>query len=239
MGLTPLLLLLLLWQLFGSTESLTFPPPSSWWQAANDLFLSGELTQAMSRTLMTFILGVSVAIVVGVAIGWLTGSSRRLARAVNPILELFRTTPTPALVPIATVLFGVSISSSIVIMLISVVWPVLLNTVSSRQLIPAVRIEASEILGLNKFDRMRKVIFPSLLPDIMTGVRTTVSLGFIVALLIDIIGSGAGLGRLLVVSQQQFDSASVWAILVIIGFFGLIVNGAVIYLDTLVKHGRN
>ena len=116
-------------------------------------------------------------------------------------------------------------------------WPVLLAVASARQNIPHVRLEMGRVLGLSKAQQMLKVVLPSLLPAVMTGSRVVVSQGFVVALLIDIIGAGAGIGRLLVVRQQAFDASAVWALLVIIGLFGLVANLIVAAADNRVQTG--
>ncbi|KRE39392.1 hypothetical protein ASG73_03460 [Janibacter sp. Soil728] len=237
LGLSPLVLGLILWEVFGDPTSFTFPPPSQWWTAAQGMHQEGLLVVAVWRTMLTFLLGLAISVFVGVVLGWAIGASRRVELALSPLLDFFRSMPSPALVPIATVIFGVSIGMSAIVMLIAIVWPVLLATVTARQTIPPVRLEMGRVLGLSTIDQLRKVVFPSLLPAIMTGTRVAVSQGFVIALLIDIIGSGAGVGRLLVVRQQTFDAASVWALLVVIGLFGLVANGVVAILDHRVQKG--
>lgn len=237
LGLTPLVLTLIAWQVLGSPMSFTFPNPGTWWDATVDMHAQGLLVPALTRTMLTFVYGLALSIVVGVIGGWFIGSSRLAERALSPVLDFFRAMPSPALVPVATVIFGVTVGMSAVVMLISIVWPILLSTITARKTIPAVRLEMGRVLGLTRLDQMRKIVFPSLLPAIMTGTRVSVSQGFVIALLIDIIGAGAGIGRLLVVRQQTFDAASVWALLVVIGLFGLVANGLVALLDHRIQRG--
>lgn len=237
LGLTPLVLLLGAWEVFGEAASFTFPTPSTWWSATVRMMDEGVLLPALQRTLLTFILGAAIAVVTGTLLGWAIGASRTVERLLGPMLDFFRALPSPALVPVATVLFGVTIGMSTIVMVVAIVWPVLLSTISARHTVPTVRLDMGRVLGLSRLEQMRKVVLPSLLPAVMTGTRVAVSQGLIVALLIDIIGSGEGIGRLLVVRQQSFDAASVWALLVIIGIFGLVVNGVVAILDERVQRG--
>lgn len=236
-GLTPLIVLLTAWQVWGSETAFTFPPPSTWWTAAQSMRETGELTPALARTLQTFLYGTGAAIAVGVVLGSMIGASSRISRALSPILEFVRSMPAPTMVPVAVVLFGVSVAMSVFVMVLAVVWPVLLSTAEARRNVPQVRLDAGEVLGLGRTSRLRKVVFPSLLPDIMIGARVSVSLGFVVSLLVDIVGSGEGLGRLLVVRQQSFDAPAVWAILVVIGAFGFVANGLVAVLEKRVRRG--
>ncbi|OUZ10308.1 hypothetical protein BHE97_08150 [Aeromicrobium sp. PE09-221] len=236
-GLLPLVLGLALWEALGTDQSFSFPRPSSWWAAASDMWQAGELAPALRRTVLTFVLGLSASIVVGSALGWLIGASTRFHQALNPILEFIRSTPSVAIVPVATVLFGVSMRMSIVVMLTAIIWPVLLSTTTARRTITPVRLEMGHVVGLSRSDQMRKVVFPSLLPAIMTGTRVSASQGLIIALIIDIIGSGEGIGRVLVEKQQLYEAASVWALMVIIGLLGLVANGLVGAVDSYVQRG--
>jgi ABC-type nitrate/sulfonate/bicarbonate transport system permease component len=70
------------------------------------------------------------------------------------------------------------------------------------------------------------VILPSLTPGVLLGVRVSSALALIVALLTDIFGAGTGIGRLLIESQQRFDAATAWGLLLIVGAFGYLTNSA-------------
>ena len=75
-----------------------------------------------------------------------------------------------------------------------------------------------------KARRWRSVVLPSLTPDVLLGVRVASALALIIALLTDIFGAGSGIGRLLVESQQRFDAAAAWGLLLIVGGFGYVSN---------------
>lgn len=235
LGLTPLILALLVWQFAGSDTSFTFPRPSTWWDVAQRLESSGVLLPAIRETMLTLVLGLCLAIVLGCALGWVIGSSRQVDRTLSPLLDFFRSMPAPALIPIITVLLGANVTSGAVIIVIGVIWPILLNTASARRNLPEVRLEMATVLGLSRTTRAWRVIFPSLVPAAMTGIRIAASTGFVVALVVDILGGGVGIGRLLLVSQQTFDAPAVWALLTIVGILGLLVNGVAALADGWVK----
>jgi sulfonate transport system permease protein len=90
--------------------------------------------------------------------------------------------------------------------------------------IPVVRLEMSRTMGLSPMQRWSKVVLPSATPGVMLGVRVAASMGIIITLLVDIFGASAGLGRLLVESQQRFESAAAWGLLLMIGGFGYLVS---------------
>src|SRR5690606_16406541 len=100
------------------------------------------------------------------------------------------------------------------------------NTVTGIREIPPVRLDMARSMGLTKVARMFKIILPSIYPSIMVGLRVSVSFSLIVTLVTDILGTGMGLGRVLIDEQQFFNSAAVWGLLVIIGAFGYLLNVA-------------
>ncbi|HKZ15640.1 MAG TPA: ABC transporter permease subunit [Solirubrobacterales bacterium] len=226
-GLIPLMILLVIWQLAGSDSSLSFPPPSSWIDSLRELADHGSLGPALRTTLVTFALSLVIATVIGAAVGMAIGASRRVDRALTPTLDFFRSLPPPAVVPVAALILGISLRMSVTVVVIAIVWPILLNTAGAMRDIPAVRIEMSRTLGLGRFERIIKVVIPSLLPAIMVGVRVAVSISLVVTLLVEIIGSSDGVGQLLAERQQSFDAAAVWGLLLLIGVLGFAINALI------------
>jgi ABC-type nitrate/sulfonate/bicarbonate transport system permease component len=230
-GLLPLIVVLAVWQLVGSDDSVSFPPPDAWITAVGDLADSGILWPAARATLITFAVSLVIATVVGVLFGMVIGASRLVDRALTPIMDFFRSLPPPAIVPPAILILGISLTMSVTVVVIAIVWPILLNTVTAMRAVPRVRLEMSRSLGLSAPERLAKVIVPSLLPGIMVGVRISVSISLVVTLVVDILGSGEGLGQLITVRQQAFDAASVWGLLLLIGAFGFFVNALIAVME--------
>jgi len=226
-GLLPLAVLLAIWQLTASTDSRSFPPPSTWPDALVELQEEGALLPAIRTTLVTFAVAIGVATVLGAALGMLIGASRKLERALTPIMDFCRTLPPPAIVPVLALLLGANLEMAVTVVVLAAIWPILLNTVTAMRSVPPVRLEMARSLGLTRGDRLRKVVLPSLAPGIMLGVRVAVSIALIVTLLVDILGTGEGLGRELLLGQQTFQPERVWALLLLIGTFGYLLSAVV------------
>lgn len=227
LGIRGILLLIIpvaLWQLLGSPNPFSFPTPDTWLPAIVEMYDSGKLMPAVERTLVTFALSLVIATVLGVVMGILIGRFRLLDRAVTPFMDFFRAVPPPAIVPALGLIMGPELPASVTIVVLAIIWPILLNTVSGVRAIPPIRSDMARSLGLSRLERLFKVTLPSLGPSVMTGVRISVSMSLIVTLVTDIIGTGKGLGRLLVDQQQFFESAAVWGLLVMIGVFGYLIN---------------
>jgi ABC-type nitrate/sulfonate/bicarbonate transport system permease component len=228
LGLVPLLAVLGYWQLFGSATSVSFPRPNRWFTALDQLTTQGQLLlgPATLVTLETFALSLAIATVLGVGLGMIIGASRTADRALTPFMEFFRSLPPPALVPIALLLLGATLKMMVTVVVVAIVWPILLNTIAAMHALPRVRLEMSRALGLSRTEHVFKVILPSLLPGIFVGVRIAVAVSLIVTLLVDYLSGARGLGSLLSIQQGDFNDAAVWGLLLLIGVFGFVLNGA-------------
>ena len=223
-GLLPLAGLLLVWQAGSPPDSLTMPPPTQWLSALSGLHADGWLMPAVGHTVAVYLLGLAAATVLGGTVGVLIGASLRLDRALSPTIDFLAAIPGAALVPVLVLLLGPNLLSGVAAVAVIVAWPILLSTATARRAIPPVRLEMSRSLGMTKARQWRSVVLPSLTPDVLLGVRVASALALIIALLTDIFGAGSGIGRLVVESQQRFDAAAAWGLLLIVGGFGYLMS---------------
>ncbi len=222
-GLIPLALLLVGWQLL-TRDPLRFPPPSRWFESLGQLAEAGVLLPALGHSLVTFVLGLGIAIVVGVSLGLVIGSLPRVDRAVSPLFDFLRGLPVPVLVPVTILLLGVGLGSSVFIVAFAIVWPILLNTALARRTVSSVRMDTARMLKFGRAAILTKIVLPSVFPASMVGVRIAASLGVITTLVVEMISGGRGAGFLLLERQARFDSPGMWGVLLIIGVFGFLMN---------------
>jgi ABC-type nitrate/sulfonate/bicarbonate transport system permease component len=223
-GLLPIGAALIVWQLTTPADSLSYPPPSEWITAIARMSSDGQLAPAALHTIGTFTFGLLSAVVIGGVVGVSIGRSPVADRFLTPTIDFIAAIPGAALVPVTVLLLGHSPLTGIAVVALIVSWPILLNTATAMRSIPLVRLEMSRTMGLSPLHRWTKVILPSLLPGVMLGMRVASSLAIIITLLVDILGSGVGIGRLLVESQQHFDAAAAWGLLLIVGTFGYVMS---------------
>lgn len=226
-GLLPLAALLVAWQLLADRTAVTLPPPTEWITALDALSRSGELWPAVGGSLAVYLAALVAAVVVGTTVGAAIGASPRIDRWLTPTLDLVATIPGAALVPIILLLLGITRTATVAVVALAIVWPILLNTVTAVRAIPAVRLDMSRTLGLSTLGRWRKIILPSLMPDLLVGVRIASSLSLIVTVLADILGAGTGIGRLMEVRQASFDAAGGWGLLLIVGGIGYLASRSI------------
>jgi ABC-type nitrate/sulfonate/bicarbonate transport system permease component len=223
-GLLPLLLLLVVWQFLQSGPSPYFPAPSQWWTAAGNLFNREHLVLAFAATTLTFLEGLALAIILGAVLGVLVGVSERAARALDPMLEFMRAIPPPVMVPVAALLIGYNGTMKLTVIVLSALWPILLNTTSAVRQIDPLLIDVARSFRLSTAQRIRRVIFPAVVPALLIGIRIAIPLAIVVTLLVEMLTSLPGIGAVMIRSQRNFQSSEVYALLVLVGLFGFVVN---------------
>jgi ABC-type nitrate/sulfonate/bicarbonate transport system permease component len=233
-GLVPLLALLATWQLLAPGPSAYFPAPFEWWLAAVLLWDSGQLLPAFATTITTFIEGLALAIAIGVGLGVAIGTSKQLERALGPLLEFLRAIPPPVTVPIATLLLGYGVTMKLTVVTLSAIWPILLNTSSAAGRIEPLLSDVARTFRLSTLDWVRQVVVPSVVPFILLGIRVAIPLAIVVTLLVEMLTSLPGIGALMIQSQRNFQSAQVYALLVMVGLFGFAVNDLFAIIEAVV-----
>ena len=179
---------------------------------------------AFGATTVTFIEGLSLAIATGTVLGVLVGVSDRAARALQPLFEFMRAIPPPVTVPVASLLIGYSESMKLTVIVLSALWPILLNTTSAVRQIDPLLLDVARSFRLSPTERIRRIILPAIVPSLLLGIRIAIPLAIVVTLLVEMLTSLPGIGALMIRSQRNFQSSEVYALLVLIGLFGFVVN---------------
>jgi ABC-type nitrate/sulfonate/bicarbonate transport system permease component len=235
-GFLPIAALLAIWQVVGDPNSASAPAPSSWWTAFKSIEQSGAFWPAFEKTMVLYVEGLVLATILGVVLGLALGSSRRITQAIGPLLEFVRATPAATIVPGALTLFHANRGTDVGMVVYGCIWPVLLNTAAARAALPPLRLDVAHALRLSRWDRMRKIVLPSVLPQVVVGVRIAAPLCLIITLLADFLLSTGGIGYLLVQYQQTFVASSAFAMVAVIGIIGIAINLALGSGERLVLH---
>jgi ABC-type nitrate/sulfonate/bicarbonate transport system permease component len=223
-GLLPLVAGLVIWQVLQGGPSPYFPAPTEWWKAGLQLANRGELFPAFAATIVSFASGLLIAIAIGTMLGILVGVSPLAGRALGPLLEFLRGIPPPATVPVAALLIGYNEKMKLTVVVLAAVWPILLNTTSAVLHIEPLLIDVARSFRLGPIERLCRIIVPSIVPSLLLGIRVAIPLAIIVALLVEMLTSLPGVGALMIRSQRNFQSGEAYALLVLVGLFGFLVN---------------
>ena len=233
-GLLPLVLFLVVWQLIQPGPSPYFPAPVEWWRAGLRLAHQTDLVTAFLSTTSSFAVGLALAIVVGTVIGVMIGASPLLSRALQPLLEFMRAIPPPATVPIAGLLIGYNEPMKLVVVVLAALWPILLNIAAAIRQIDPLLLDVAHSFRLSHWATIRRITLPSIVPALLLGIRVAIPLTIILALLVEMLTSLPGIGALMIQSQRNFQSSEVYALLVLVGLFGLVVNDAFLLVESVI-----
>ena len=237
-GLLPLLTFLMVWQLVQPGPSPYFPGPFEWWRAMLNLAHRTDLTAAFELTAMTFLLGLALATIIGGGLGVLIGVSAFINRALHPLFEFMRAIPPPATVPVAALLIGYNETMKLVVIVLAALWPILLNTSAAARRTDPLLLDVARTFRLRRIDTIWRITIPSVVPALLLGIRVAIPLTIILALLVEMLTSLPGIGALMIQAQRNFQSSEVYALLVLIGLFGLVVNDAFIVIETIILRSR-
>lgn len=231
-----ILAFLALWELgptyLASPSTRVFLPPLHEVLAAwGKLFESGTIQGHLAASLTRSVSGFGAALVAGVSLGLLIAWYGRLNSILNPLLELFRNTAALALLPVFTLLLGIGEESKISIVAYAAFFPVLLNTIAGVKTVDPLLIRAAKSLGLSSLALFRKVILPSAVPTIFTGIRMAGTASILVLIAAEMVGAKAGLGYLIVNAQSSFLIPDMYAGILTVSLLGLTVNFLLVALE--------
>lgn len=224
-----ILLFLLLWELgplylAPPSTKVFLPPLHEVLTALGALIAKGQLQNHLAASLTRSASGFGIAVVAAVVLGLLVAWYRALDRFLNPLLEVFRNTAALALLPVFTLLLGIGETSKISIVAYAAFFPVLLNTIAGVRTVDPLLVRAARSLGLSNFQLFQKVILPSAVPTIFTGIRMAGTSSILVLIAAEMVGAKAGLGYLIVNSQSSFLIPDMYAGILTVSLLGLLVN---------------
>jgi NitT/TauT family transport system permease protein len=224
-----IILFLLLWELgptylAPASTRVFLPPLHTVLEALGTLIANGQLQNHLAASLSRSASGFGIAVVTAVALGLLVAWYGALDRFLNPLLEVFRNTAALALLPVFTLLLGIGETSKISIVAYAAFFPVLLNTIAGVRTVDPLLIRAARSLGLSNFQLFQKVILPSAVPTIFTGIRMAGTSSILVLIAAEMVGAKAGLGYLIVNSQMSFLIPDMYAGILTVSLLGLLVN---------------
>lgn len=216
-----------LWEILPTTGIVNpnfLTPISGVLKALWSLLLSGELMVHLVISLKRIIFGLGLAIGIGCPLGIVMGWFKDFEMTVDALLQAGRQVSALALFPVFILFFGIGEISKVVIIFWASVWPVLLNTIAGVKNIDPLFIKSARSMAASGGSLFRKVILPAAAPSIFAGVRLGASYAFMVLVAAEMIGANAGLGFLVLNSQEIFKIPEMYAGIVALGLFGLTVN---------------
>ncbi|GAA3208019.1 ABC transporter permease [Actinocorallia longicatena] len=208
----------------GLVDERYLPPFSAMVTALADQAATEQFWRSLAETLRGWAIGLTAAMAAGVLLGILIGGIPLLREATASTIEFLRPIPSVALIPLAVLLFGTGMRSTLVLVVYASFWQVLVQVLYGVRDVDPVARETARSYRFRPLTRVRTVIWPTALPYVMTGFR----LGAAVALILEVTGElvigSPGLGREIAVAQTSGAVASMYALVIVVGLIGVAVN---------------
>lgn len=221
-------LLILLWTavtITGLVRPIFLPSPGQVLQALIGLAANGPLWTDTAATLYRTGVAFVVAALVGLFIGVPLGISRRLYESLEVVFDFFRSMPSPALVPLAMLLFGLGNVSRISVAAFTCSLINAIQAAYAVRNIPRHRVLAGRLAGARGLFLLTRVLIPSVLPGVVAGWRITLSLSLIIIVVTEMfIGTRSGLGMRIYDFHLMFRSAEMYATILVVGIMGYVLN---------------
>jgi NitT/TauT family transport system permease protein len=162
-----------------------------------------------------------LAVPIGLAIGWY----RRGEMALNPLIQILRPISPLAWIPIAILWFGVGDAAAIFLIFLGSFFPLVLTTVNAVQGVPAVYVNAGRNFGLSPAALIYRVLYPAVIPQLITGLRITLGVAWLVVVAAEMIAVNSGLGFLIIDARNAGNRYDlVVAGMVVIGVIGVLLD---------------
>lgn len=189
-----------------------------------ELARSGALVDAAAASVFRLLGGVLVAGVVGVIAGTALGSSRRAEEATRPVQLFLRMVSPLSWAPVAVIAFGVGDRPVVALVAAATVWPILVATADGVRAVNQGHREVARSLGASRAEELRLVVWPTIRPRVLAGIRAALGLGWVVLVPAEMLGVTSGLGYQVLNAKDQLAYPHITALIVVIGTLGFALD---------------
>jgi nitrate/nitrite transport system permease protein len=234
-------LLVLVWEMVSMRSTNNFPSPLATFKQAIDIFSDpfyskGPNDQGVGWNVLSSLqrvaLGFGLAAVVGIPAGFAIGRFEFLSRMFNPLISLLRPVSPLAWLPIGLLVFKGANPAAIWTIFICSIWPMVINTAVGVQRVPSDYMNVAKVLNLSEWKIVTKILFPAVLPYMLTGVRLAVGTAWLVIVAAEMLTGGVGIGFWVWDEWNNLNVKNIIIAIFVIGIVGLILEYALIKLAT-------
>jgi NitT/TauT family transport system permease protein len=203
---------------------LLFASPQETLVAFKETLENGQLQENIGASLTRILIGYAIGCLIGIPVGLLIGSSRVGRSVMQPWVGFLRFVPPIALLPLAIVWFGIGETSKYFLIAFSTAFIVILNSAAGVYAVPKVRVWAARSLGLGQRDLFLRILMPSSVPFVVTGMRLAMGNAFMTIVAAEMISADSGLGYMIFNARQFFQTGTMFVGLITIGALGLLTD---------------
>jgi len=188
----------------------------------NDMGIGWQVLYSLGRVLGGF----ALAVLVGIPVGFLVGMSRGMRRALGPLIQILKPVSPLAWLPIGLLLFKAVDPSAVFVIFITSIWPIILNTAAGVQEIPRDYMNVARVLNLSPGEVAVKILLPAARPHILTGMRLSLGIAWMVIVAAEMLTGGIGIGFYVWDEWNNLNVASIIVAILLIGVVGIALEAA-------------
>ncbi len=233
-----LALLVLVWQIV-SVKNSSFPSPAVTWNEAVNIFSdpfyrNGPNDQGIGWNILSSLqrvaIGFGLAAAIGIPLGFMIGRFQFLSGMFNPIISLLKPVSPLAWLPIGLLVFKAANPAAIWAIFICSIWPMIINTAVGVQRVPQDYMNVAKVLNLSEWKILTRILFPSVLPYMLTGVRLAIGTAWLVIVAAEMLTGGVGIGFWVWDEWNNLNVPHIIIAIVVIGIVGLLLEQALVAL---------
>lgn len=208
----------------GFLDARFLPPPSQVLPRFVEVMGLSQFWEAVADTIISWGLGLLIALVLASVLGVIIGLSPFLRRATHSAVEFLRPVPSVALIPLASLLFGVQIEAALLLIVYAAFWQIFIQVLYGVADVDSVAMSTGLSYGFSKWQRIKDIVFPTTLPYLLTGLRLGAAVALILAITAQLIIGTPGLGLTIVQAQNAGQYSTMYALILATGLLGVLIN---------------
>jgi len=215
------------WQLLSTLRIINpeqLPSATDTFAQLGALLRDLEFWRNIGRTMTAWAIGLAIATLVGTVLGTVVGMLPFVRRLTHTMVEFLRPIPSVAFIPLVILMLGLQMPAALVIIVYASFWQVFVQVLYGVADIDTVARDTARSFGLTRASQLRNLVLPTALPYLMTGVRLAAAVALILAVTAEMTIGNPGLGRQLTLASGIGNYTTVYAIVIVTGLLGLIIN---------------
>jgi len=224
--LVALAIVVVAWHVFvtGPGKASGIPTPLQLIETGADLVVTGQYWDAVGNTLLTALIGFGLSVLIGVPLGLVNGTYRKVEQSTSFVVDFGRTIPGVAILPLVLLLFGGTRTMAVVLVMFSAVWPILVQSTYAAQQLSSQMKQVARAFRLSPTSRIRDIYLPSSLPFLMTGLRIAATISLLITISAEFLGGADGIGQRLYQALTVDDTQRMFVYVFTAGVLGICLN---------------
>jgi ABC-type nitrate/sulfonate/bicarbonate transport system permease component len=220
----PIVLVAAWWYFSENSSNPFYPPLSEILQVFEDTWLFERFGTDVVPSLMRFVEGFAIAVVLGVGVGLALGLVPLARRAAAPTIDFLRSIPAVALVSVFIVLLGFGNLAKVTAIAFAAFFPILLNTIDGVRGVDPVQLDLARAYKIGFRQKIVKIILPAASPQIFAGLRISLAVALLVMAFSEMFAGTNGIGFFILFAQDTFRITEMWSGIILLGIFGYVIN---------------